>query len=71
MLTIEQLADRLQCSPDFVREKVRSKKWPHKRFGPRMTRFTAEHVAQIEGVAEVAAVAGKKRGRIEELMAQI
>jgi hypothetical protein len=73
MLTVEQLAARLNCSPDFVREKVRTKKWPHKKFSPRVTRFTAEHVAQIEGAAEVVAIAAqpRPRGRIQELMSEL
>lgn len=52
-LTIPELAARLKCSVSTVQTNVRKKKWPHKKFGPRIVRFTAEHVAQIEGSAEV------------------
>lgn len=71
MLNVEQLAERLNVSHDFVREKVRKKEWPHKKFGPRATRFTAEHVAQIEGAAEVSVAPAKQRGRIQALVAQL
>ncbi|MGO4297391.1 helix-turn-helix transcriptional regulator [Glutamicibacter sp. MCAF14] len=52
-LTVVELADKLKCSISTVQNNVRKKKWPHKKFGPRIIRFTPEHVEQIVDMAEV------------------
>lgn len=51
--TVAQVAKQLRCSEATVRAMVRAKRWPHKRFGPRIIRFTDAHLAQIAGEAEV------------------
>lgn len=75
MITIQQLADKLQCSTRTVQNKVNSKKWPHVKLGPRMIRFTPE---QVQGIIDGSMVAAEDtRGRtarserIRDLMKQL
>lgn len=74
LFTVAQVAELFQCSEETVRAKVRAKKWPHKRLGPRIVRFTEEHLAQITGEAEVPAEVPEEKGksrRIKDLVARL
>lgn len=71
-LTIPELAAKLKCSESTVRANVRTKKWPHKRFGSRFVRFSPEHVAQIEGSAEVPVSAKEEKPlSIKEMVSRL
>lgn len=71
-LTVAELADKLKCSISTVQNNVRNKKWPHKKFGPRIIRFTPEHVEQIGAMAEVPVLEGKEKPRsIKEMVSQL
>lgn len=61
MITIPQLAEMLNCSESTVRAKIRAKKWPHVKFGPRMVRFTHEQVQGIIDGSMVAAEAPRRQ----------
>ncbi|MGP9033677.1 helix-turn-helix transcriptional regulator [Glutamicibacter mysorens] len=71
-LTVAELAEKLKCSTSTVQNNVRKKKWPHKKFGPRIIRFTPEHVEQIGDMAEVPVLEGKEKPRsIKEMVSQL
>lgn len=71
-LTIAQLAETLQCSERTVQNKVRAGAWPHKKFGPRIIRFTEDHVAQILDAAEVQVSREKEKPRkIKDLVSRL
>ena len=70
-LTVVELADKLKCSISTVQNNVRNKKWPHKKFGPRIIRFSPEHVKQIEGTAEVPVQIKEKPLTIKEMVSQL
>ncbi|GAB3621802.1 hypothetical protein GCM10027417_30640 [Glutamicibacter endophyticus] len=75
MITVQQLADKLQCSIRTVQLNVRNKKWPHVKLGPKIVRFTQEQVDGIISGAMVAAEAPDRApgqsARIRELMRQL
>lgn len=52
-VTVQQLAEHLQISPQTVWAHVREGEWPHVKFGPRTIRFTPEHVGQIMTLSTV------------------
>lgn len=52
MLSVVELAEKLGCSADYVRSRVRKGAWPHHRFGPRMIKFSAANVATILNAAK-------------------
>ncbi|WP_371875934.1 helix-turn-helix domain-containing protein [Pseudarthrobacter sp. SSS035] len=51
MLTVAELAARLNVSPDTVRRMCNSGQWPHSRIG-RLYRFTEEHYQAIIATPE-------------------
>lgn len=70
--TVAQMAETLQCSERTVQNKVRSGAWPHKKFGPRIIRFTQEHVEQILDAAEVQVSREKEKPRrIKDLVSRL
>ncbi|UTT40220.1 helix-turn-helix domain-containing protein [Glutamicibacter mishrai] len=70
-LTVAELADKLKCSISTVQNNVRRKKWPHKKFGPRIIRFSPKHVEQIEGMAEVPVQIKEKPQTIKEMVSRL
>lgn len=70
-LTVAELADKLKCSISTVQNNVRNKKWPHKKFGPRIIRFSPEHVEQIGALAEVPVQIKEKPLTIKEMVSQL
>lgn len=66
-----ELADKLKCSISTVQNNVRRRKWPHKKFGPRIIRFTPEHVEQIVGMAEVPVQVKEKPLTIKEMVSRL
>ena len=75
MITIPQLTEKLNCSEGTIRAKIRAKKWPHVKLGPRMVRFTPEQVQGIIDGSMVAAEAPRSRTaqgeRIRDLVRQL
>lgn len=70
-LTVAELAEKLKCSISTVQTNVRLKKWPHKKFGPRIIRFTPDHVEQIKGMAEVPVLVKEKPLTIKEMVSRL
>lgn len=70
-LTVAELAEKLKCSVSTVQNNVKRQKWPHKKFGPRIIRFTPEHVEQINGMAEVPALVKEKPLTIKEMVSRL
>lgn len=52
LISVNELADRLGCSADFVREKVRKGAWPHHRLSARMIKFSSSDVDAILRASE-------------------
>ena len=45
--TVQDLADALKVSRQFVYDRIHNGDWPHKKIGKRTYRFSDEHLAQI------------------------
>lgn len=62
--TVAEVADMFHVSTQFVRDQVNSKRWPHKRLGPRSIVFSEVQVNQIDSLADVPLVrSGSHRER--------
>lgn len=71
MISVAELAEKLGCSADYVRAQVRTGKWPHHNFGPRMKRFSAANVEEITNASNRAPASLPLREEIAELQKQI
>lgn len=67
LFSTAEVAQRLQVSPAFVRDHVRSGKWPGMRFG-RWYRFSQEDIHQIERISRIETVPTRDTDRIRNLL---
>lgn len=67
LLTVAEVAERLQVTEATVRAHCRNKKWPHTKIGP-FYRFTTEHYNAIIAPPVVNTQPRTQRKRIDRLL---